>query len=171
MPWLDATRRSSGLQESRGELSSPGRAGASLELAVARLGPTRLEQAGVLAAIDGKRGSGDETRGVTGEEHDRSGQLIGAPMPAQRDVADASRRELFGTNPELGCLVAVLFGDAVSLEAAGGAGIEPAFRGPLLREGLSHRDHRRPHGGGEHQVVDGLMGGDRGEADDGGSTL
>ncbi len=91
-------------------------------------------------------------------------------MPAKWDVADTPRRELPGIDTELDRLVPVFFDDAIGFKAAGKDGIHSNLGCGLFREGLSHGDHRRPQCVREHEIVDRLMRGDRGEVDDGASA-
>src|SRR3989442_1143772 len=86
-----------------------------------------LNQAAVLPAVHRQRGSGDETRGVAGEENNRGRQLIGASVPAERDVTDATRGELGGINAELDRLTSIFFLDSIGFEAAGCGRVDSDF--------------------------------------------
>src|ERR1700674_1616710 len=86
-----------------------------------------LEEAPVLPAVNGQRGSGDEARAVAGQEHDRRCPFMGTSMPAKRDVADAPRRELAGIDTERDRLVPVFLDDAIRLKATGEDGIDADF--------------------------------------------
>src|SRR5437762_2663064 len=126
-----------------------------------------LEQAPILAAVDRECRSRDKAGRVAGQEDDCRRQLIRPSVAAERDVADAARRVLGWVNPERDCLVPVLLPDAIGLEAPREDRIHPNVGGSLLGEGFAHGDHRRTQRVRQHEIVDWLVRGDRGEVDNG----
>src|SRR5438552_14112123 len=126
-----------------------------------------LEQAPILPAVDRQCRSGDKAGRIARQEDDRGRQLIRPSVAAERDVADAARRVLCWLNTEPDCLVPVLLPAAIGPEAPREDRIHANLGGGLLGEWLSHGDHRRTQRVRQHEIVDGLVRGDRGQVDDG----